>query len=515
MLLTPRNFLFACALFSAAAFSRYELTSINGSERSLESLLMYGDVNFLLNSCTNMSCSPFNTQNDPLLFDSYGQPDRSSHFAPTSEYAPTPGYSVCQTPSVMSLISPEDRPDDDFSPQHRSTQTNQIQLLQLGEWEEGRLYDELPPTCIHYSIVWKITLNNKTIRKNTEQDLVLAPRFHWRLFLEPKLKELVGKKFGRKCVELDDTTLVVSVNHRNQPDLTLSCDKTEIDWPAVEKQLLVWGDLFRAGKRLTLNMSFNYTEGNYAPRSCPRGADKRGTSSATQLMLFERQADINTHGQATGKPPIWDHVYSLMRCSSGACELGPHCWRDPISKKHIKLTVQNLRALVSYAEEGGVLKTHDDVPESIREKLYIQEQQRLERQKGGTQSTNGYPPINITNVLPAQSSLSVPTTPTPMPTTGLGIAPPDFLEIPGLRDLAVAEYSDWQQSQVNDEKLKAEFRKARDTALEDGLDLVQIHEDQDPGFFIRNGIKRGIARRFVGDINYWVEHCKCSIEHRL
>jgi hypothetical protein len=83
------------------------------------------------------------------------------------------------------------------------------------------------------------------------------------------------------------------VNHRNQPDLTLSCDKTEMDWPAVEKQLLGWGELFRAGKKLTLNMSINYTEGSHVPRPSPRGTDKRGTSSATQLMLLERQADIN------------------------------------------------------------------------------------------------------------------------------------------------------------------------------------------------------------------------------
>jgi hypothetical protein len=43
----------------------------------------------------------------------------------------------------------------------------------------------------------------------------------------------------------------------------------------------------------------------------------------------------------------------------------------------------------------------------------------------------------------------------------------------------VAEYSKWQQSQVDDETLKAEFCKARDLALEDGLDLVQVHEDQE------------------------------------
>lgn len=258
-------------------------------------------------------------------------------------------------------------------------------------------------------------------------------------------------------------------------------------------------------------MSFNYTEGSNAPKPSSRGTDKRGALSATQLMLLERQADISAQEEATGQPPTWDHVYSLMRYSSGACELGPHCWRDPSSKKHIKLTVQNLRALVNYVEEGEELNSHDDVPESVREKLYIQEQQRLERQKG-TQSTSGYPPINITNVLPAQASpLSMPTTPTPMPAPCPEKAPSDFLEIPGLRDIAVARYSDWQQSQVNDEKLKAEFRKARDVALEDGLDLVQVHKDQDPGFFIKNGVKRGIARRFVGDVNYWVEHRKCSI----
>lgn len=168
---------------------------------------------------------------------------------------------------------------------------------------------------------------------------------------------------------------------------------------------------------------------------------------------------------------------------------------------------------MNYVDQGGVLTSHDDVPETIREQLYIQEQQRLERQKGGLQSSPGYPPINITNVLPAQSSnLSALSTPTPMVAMCPGKTAPDFLEIPGLRDLAVTEYSDWQQSQVSDEKLKAEFRKARDTALEDGLDLMQVHEDQDPEFFIKNGVKRGIARRFVGDINYWVKNCKCNME---
>jgi len=35
------------------------------------------------------------------------------------------------------------------------------------------------------------------------------------------------------------------------------------------------------------------------------------------------------------------------------------------------------------------------------------------------------------------------------------------------------------------------------------LDLEQIHEDQDPELLIKKGVKRGIARRFVSDIEGW------------
>jgi hypothetical protein len=114
------------------------------------------------------------------------------------------------------------------------------------------------------------------------------------------LKDLVGKKFPQKKVELDDTAIVVSVNHRNQPDLTLSCDKSDVDWPAVEKQLLGWGDLFRTGKKLTLNMSFNYTEGSHTQSSGSRSTDKRGTSSATQHMLRDRKQKLMLKNRSLG-----------------------------------------------------------------------------------------------------------------------------------------------------------------------------------------------------------------------
>jgi hypothetical protein len=65
-----------------------------------------------------------------------------------------------------------------------------------------------------------------------------------------------------------------------------------------------------------------------------------------------------------------------------------------------------MKALIRYVEQGGILETHDDVPESLREQLYAEENQRHEkRKKIPDNATIGSmcPPINI-NVLPARSS---------------------------------------------------------------------------------------------------------------
>jgi hypothetical protein len=44
-----------------------------------------------------------------------------------------------------------------------------------------------------------------------------------------------------------------------------------------------------------------------------------------------------------------------------------------VGKKHYRLRTQTLRRLVTYAEKGGVLKAHKDVPGEIQEELYIEE----------------------------------------------------------------------------------------------------------------------------------------------
>ena len=101
-------------------------------------------------------------------------------------------------------------------------------------------------------------------------------------------------------------------------------------------------------------------------------------------------------------------------------------------------------------EQGNELQIHDDVPEDIRQQLYAEEQQWLERRQRTTStSTANFPPINITNVPPAQP-YQTPSGASPAATPASDLpslsTPANRLDIPGLRDVAVKNYSNWQQS---------------------------------------------------------------------
>ena len=50
-----------------------------------------------------------------------------------------------------------------------------LPLLQLADWSKDKTYDEHPPTCIHYSIEWKLIVNSTLVAKDIELNLVLAP----------------------------------------------------------------------------------------------------------------------------------------------------------------------------------------------------------------------------------------------------------------------------------------------------------------------------------------------------
>lgn len=422
----------------------------------------------------------------------------------TPSYAPTPGYLNREcTPSVICPSPDPEEIADERSFALRGSQSHQLGFQPVVDRESGANWDGQSADCVRYQIEWRVKLNNRVMAKDTEQDLVLPPSSYWEEIRKTAANVLRRKVARNRRVRADDTTLVVSVNDRSQCDLTKRFEGTGINWTTVENQLLMWAHLYRLGKKLRLHISINYIDDG-GPH--PSGSDKRGNSSLTKGMLTERDAEIDAE-QASGQPSVWRDVYRTMRCPGPPCRHdGQYCWQDPNGKKHYKLRSNHMRTLVKYVDQGGIIETHDDIPDSLREQLYAEENQRLERRKKTTDNPAtglACPPINI-HVLPAQSSQ------TSLPTFGTEFARPgptktDSIDIPGLLDKAVEEYATWHRSRVSSETFSENIQKARDVALENCLDLKQIYEDQDPGFFVKHGVKAGAARRFVSDIEYWVQ----------
>ena len=126
----------------------------------------------------------------PYYADSTSHPQKLESWEQDSPYSPpTPGYfrSPYTTRSNYSP-SPSTFLDDQPGPASRPL-PNAIPLLRESEWEEDKIYDEDPPSYIHYFIEWRITVNNKVVVKDTEEDLVLAPGAYWQRFLEKKLTD--------------------------------------------------------------------------------------------------------------------------------------------------------------------------------------------------------------------------------------------------------------------------------------------------------------------------------------
>ena len=397
-----------------------------------------------------------------------------------------------------------------ISPQQQSHQ-EKLTFVREAEWDAERTYDEKPPICIRYTIEWKVTLNGKAVSKDTEPEVVLAPDCFWRLILQPKLERVVRRKFPTyRRVRSEDTEVTVSVTERSKRPLITRFEEDKIVWDKVEKRLLDWGQYFQKGKELRLNLSFNHVEAqSRSSSSSTKKGDKRGRKSASSRMLAERDRQLDAEEEESGQPALWPQVYAFMGCPGPACDRGPHCWIDPDGKKHYPMRAPHLRSLIEHVARFGMLQSHDDVPQRIRDQLYSEEQQRKDRKvKEATTSPPGLPPINITNVLPGhpqQMSLSS------EQWTGIPSVQPSNaasgqqLEISGFRDDALCEYTVWQQSQVRDSVFKAEFGKCFDAAMKKGLSLEQIYEEQDVGLFVQEGAREGIASRFCRrqDILSW------------
>ncbi|KAK8036600.1 hypothetical protein PG991_001737 [Apiospora marii] len=260
-------------------------------------------------------------------------------------------------------------------------------------------------------------------------------------------------------------------------------------------------------------MRFDYIEPGGTLGNASRRGTKRQYPSATQEMLAQQSVEVEAEEGSTGNPSVWRHVYNLMRCPGPPCNLGPHCWIDNVGKRHYKLRTHHLESMIKFVQTGGSLQSHDDVPEDIREQIYAEVQQDVERRrKRRAPSVSSCPPINITNVLPTQSpqaSNMQPGGPQPDP-VGSG-ARKTRLQIPEPLDDAVRSYTGWQQSRFSSISTRMEYQKACRLTLDECLDLEIVFEGQDVEFYTRNGVKRGVAHRFVLDIELWADQFNVNV----
>ncbi|EXK77146.1 hypothetical protein FOQG_18140 [Fusarium oxysporum f. sp. raphani 54005] len=380
---------------------------------------------------------------------------------------------------------------------------SRLSLLQLAEWDETLAYDEQPPTCVHYLIEWKVKLNNRCISKDTEPDVVLAPGAYWTKYLWSKVDKLAKKKLpANRIFHVDDIDITVCVNYKGEADLNTRSDGLDVNWKMIESKLQAWSHLLLDGKKLKISLSFNYIETSQSGSVVARG---RGGRSATASQLAERAIDIGEEETASAEPAVWRKVYDFFRCTGSPCGLGPHCWVDTVGKKHYKLKTHHLRALIEHVRLGNTVDSHDDVPPDVRDLLYAEEEQSIQRKRKRRSSSTDARPVNITNVMPTRTGHSSDDNDTRTPSgsaEGSRYAP-KYLGIPGMRDVNVNKYCIWHCSKNANNVWKMEYKKACDLTLAEGLDLEQIRLDQDAQFFIDKGVKKGIAKRWVSDVEVW------------
>ena len=234
----------------------------------------------------------------------------------------TPGVSthesVTSTPSQIGSTPAGRLP----SRKRRRSARATLALLERHEWDQDNTYDEDPPTCLHYSIEWKVVVNKKLTSKDTEPDVVVTPGAYWEDCLRFRMERLLEPKVGWNYIaRVEDINVVVSVNARSERDLTKRFER-EIDWRMVEKRLVQWGDLFQDGKKLRVDITFNYVE--RTQQSSSSSSKRRGArTSATQQMLRARDIEVNAERESSGQHTLWADVYTVMRCPGPPCQLGP------------------------------------------------------------------------------------------------------------------------------------------------------------------------------------------------
>ncbi|KAK6706715.1 hypothetical protein SNK05_010594 [Fusarium graminearum] len=257
-------------------------------------------------------------------------------------------------------------------------------LQKLSSWDSDFEDDETDPTCIHYNIEWKLQLKKGRLSKLTEiteEDLTLAPSAYWDRFLSAKLAKMVASKVPSLEHKPVKTTVVISVDKRSERNLQKQFLGLNIQWKAIEDKIQSWSLLFCEGHKLRLDISFIYKATDQVVQPANTGG-RQSRRGATGRQFAARDRLLAEQEDTSGSRPVWNDVYEVFHCTGVPCvNAGFYCWRDPVSKKHFKLDSSLLNKLVDYAEEGRLIRNHDHVPETIRERIFRQDQENLERKQ--------------------------------------------------------------------------------------------------------------------------------------
>ncbi|KAI9147313.1 hypothetical protein HJFPF1_12332 [Paramyrothecium foliicola] len=414
------------------------------------------------------------------------------------------------TPVLPDFGSPSARPGEQSQTPLRGGQGS-LPLLQLSDWNADFQDDDVNPTCIHYDIEWKLQLrkNKKstTLAEITEENLTLAPGAYWEKYLCLALAKMVEAKLPGAKYEPYETTITVSTTKRGEKKLKLQGDGLHIDWQPVENKIRAWGPFFEDGNKLRIDICFVYRE-IVQPTDVITQHNGRG---ATGRQLNARDRLLAQQEEESGTRPVWKEVYALFHCTGVPCTNNQfYCWRDPESKKHYKLDTNILDKLVDHAEEGKVLRTHNDVPEDIRQLIYKHAEETGERKDLKRKRSGSLPPINISITCPGHhqnhtSGDRVVNDETGSEGTIVAQTYRAKLVIPLSRDKALTEYYQWQCSKVDSPTWKAGFWEPYQITRKECLDLRHVYSTNDVEFYTKQGVKLGIALSFVGDIRDWAQ----------
>ena len=171
-----------------------------------------------------------------------------------------------------------------------------------------------------------------------------------------------------------------------------------------------------------------------------------------------------------------------------------------------------MKQLVAHVQKGNKFEGHNDVPDSVRQELYAEANQRSERHRNPRHSLSAYPQAPVATPHPTPGAMQY--SPGQTPSSVIATAPNilERLDIPGPHEDAIHDYVRWQQHQARTDEWIAQFAKAGDIFLKGGYRLGLFYERQLTSLLTTEGVIPGIALSFHSDILLWLPDYKRKYE---